>query len=326
MEYARVLAGSRFVTYLFTGCTHINDLVYADGHTAVAQLGGSLYAVNGCKTYCDDVLFVTTAGPDFVDYFADYYAANQLSTAGVHQVLPRTQYNFLSYQPDGRWHEHSKYGADFAAQWGTTALIHAAQVLPFVSTQTRGIYLESGVTEPIWADLGAIRAAAPHAKIMWEVAGWDIDDPALHGAIATCIDQVDIYSINLPEALAYFGTTSEAESLAAIVALGKPCLFRVGTKGAYMVQAGQAYFAPSYDLDQSIDPTGCGNCATGAALYGYAEGLHPLHTVVLANLAAALNARQYGPYPLYTAALRTALLHRADNECMRLTKESNDVS
>ena len=48
--------------------------------------------------------------------------------------------------------------------------------------------------------------------------------------------------------------------------------------------------------------------------------------VVLANLAAALNARQYGPYPLYTAALRTALLHRADNECMRLTKESNDVS
>ncbi len=314
------------LTYLIRGCTHINDLIDATGHTTTAQLGGTIYTVNGIKTYCDDLVFVTTAGPDFGDFFGAYYAANQLSTAGVYQVLPRTQYNLLAYQADGRWREYSKYGADFATQWGATALIQAAHLLPFANPQTRGIYLESGVTEPIWADLGAIRAAAPHAKIMWEVAGWDIDDPALHDAIAACITQVDIYSINLPESMAYFGTTSEAESLAAIVALGKPCLFRVGTKGAYMVQAGQAWFAPSYDLAHSVDPTGCGNCATGAALYGYAEGLHPLHTVVLANLAAALNARQYGPYPLYTVALRAELLHRADTEFIRLTKENNHVS
>ncbi len=314
------------LTYLITGCTHINDLIDATGHATIAQLGGTIYTVNGIKTYCDDLVFVTTAGPDFGDFFGAYYAANQLSSAGVYHVLPRTQYNFLSYQPDGRWREYSKYGADFGAQWGAAALIQSAHVLPFASTQTRGIYLESSVTEPIWQDLATIRAAAPHAKIMWEVAGWDIDDPALHDAIAACINQVDIYSINLPESMAYFGTNTEAESLAAIVALGKPCLFRVGTNGAYMVQSGQAYFAPSYDLAHSVDPTGCGNCATGAALYGYAEGLHPLRTVVLANLAAALNARQYGPYPLYTAALRAELLHRADSEFTRLTKENSHVS
>ena len=47
---------------------------------------------------------------------------------------------------------------------------------------------------------------------------------------------------------------------------------------------------------------------------------------VLANLAAALNARQYGPYPLYTPALRAELLHRTDTEFNRLIKENSHVS
>ncbi|NBU65733.1 MAG: hypothetical protein EBS29_14700, partial [Chloroflexia bacterium] len=99
------------LTYLISGCTHINDIIDATGHTTTAQLGGTIYTVNGIKTYCDDLVFVSTAGPDFVDYFGTYYAANQLSTTGIHQVLPRTQYNLLAYQADGRWREYSKYGA-----------------------------------------------------------------------------------------------------------------------------------------------------------------------------------------------------------------------
>ncbi|MFN5060307.1 MAG: carbohydrate kinase family protein [Chloroflexota bacterium] len=314
------------MTYLIAGCTHINDLVYADGRTITAQLGGSIYAVNGIKTYYDDLLFVTTAGSDFDAYFGDYYRTNQLSTSGVHQVLPHTQYNMLAYQPDGRWREHSKYGAEFEAQWAATTLIQATHILPFINSTTQGIYLESSVTEPIWADLDAIYATTPHATVMWEVATSDVETPARHAALTACLSQVDIYSINLPEALAYFGVASEADALAAIIAQGTTCLFRVGTKGAYMVTDGHAWFAPSYDLEYSVDPTGCGNCATGAALYGMAEGLHPLHTVILANLAAALNARQYGPYPAYTTTIRAAQLHRAEGEFVRLRQEQSDVA
>jgi sugar/nucleoside kinase (ribokinase family) len=187
---------------------------------------------------------------------------------------------------------------------------------------TRGIYFESAVREPIWRDLPAIRAAAPQAKLMWELLPSDCDAPNRHAAIRKLIQRIDVYSLNLPESMVLFGTTSEADSIAAIIALGTPCLFRVGTRGAYMIQDGRAWFAPSYDLDATVDPTGCGNCATGTALYGYAQGLHPLRTVVMANLAAALNARQYGPYPAFTAALRQELLNRVATELVRLEGEN----
>jgi len=309
------------LTYLITGCTLLNDLVYADGSTAEGYLGGAIYTVNGIKPFCDDLLFVTTAGPDFDDYFGDYYRRNKLSTEGVQFVLPKTQHNILEYQADGRWHEYSKFGEAFEKEWGPKALIQASYVIQHSNDATRGIYFESGVRESVWNGLAGIRKAAPNAKIMWEIPTLDIDKPDLKKEVGELIEKVDIYSLNLPESKTYFGTDSEERSIEAIIDLGKPCFFRVGAKGAYMIEDGRAWFAPSFDLDKSVDPTGCGNCSTGSALYGYCEGLHPLRSVILANLAASLNAMQYGPYPLFTDELRARILETAETEFARLRQE-----
>ena len=310
------------MSYIISGSTLVDDIIYPNGQSVTGQLGGSIYALTGIKPYDDDVLFVTTAGPDFADYFGEFYRRNGLPMAGVQSVLPHTRHNILAYDTEGRWHEYSKHGVDFELTWSNTSRIQAAHILPHISPLTRGIYFESAVREPIWRDLPAIRAAAPQAKLMWELLPSDCDAPNRHAAIRKLIQRIDIYSLNLPESMVLFGTTSEADSIAAIIALGTPCLFRVGTRGAYMIQDGRAWFAPSYDLDATVDPTGCGNCATGTALYGYAEGLHPLRTVVMANLAAALNARQYGPHPAFTAALRQELLDRVAAELVRLEGEN----
>lgn len=307
--------------YLVTGCTLLNDMHYADGSKAEGFLGGAIYAVNGIKPFCDEVMIVTTAGPDFDEYFGAYYRKNRLSTEGVQFVLPRTAYNILEYAPDGRWWEYSIYGKDFEQEWGAKALIQAAYVIQSANDQTRGIYFESSVRESVWKDLAGIRKAAPNAKIMWEIPTYDIDNPDLKKDIQALIEKCDIYSLNLPESMTYFGTASEEESIQAILALGKPCFFRVGEKGAYMVEDQQAWFAPSVGVDQSVDPTGCGNCSTGAALYGFGDGLHPLKTVILANLAASLNALQFGPYPLFTDPLRAELFEKAEAEYLRLTQE-----
>ena len=298
--------------YLVTGCTLLNDMNYADGTRAEGFLGGAIYAVNGIKPFCDEVLIVTTAGPDFDQYFGEYYRKNNLSTEGVQFVLPRTHYNTLDYEADGRWREYSKYGEAFEQEWWPKAHIRAEYVVRYASEQTRGIYFESGVQETVWKHLGEIREAAPNAKIMWELPTPDIDNPVVKVDIQALIEQCDIYSLNLPESMTYFGTRSEEESIAAIIALGKPCFFRVGEKGAYMIVDGKAWFAPAIGVEKSVDATGCGNCSTGAALYGFCEGLHPLKTAILANLAAALNAMQYGPYPLFTDELRADLFARAE--------------
>ena len=294
---------------------------YADGSKAEGFLGGTIYTVTGIKPFCDDVLFITTAGPDFDEYFGAYYRENNLSTDGVQFVLPKTQYNLLDYAADGRWWEYSKYGKEFEKEWGPKALIQASYVVKYSDEQTLGIYFESGVEEPVWKSLDDIRKAAPNAKIMWEIPTYDIDNPDVKDDIKTLIEKVDIYSLNLPESFTYFGTNSEKDSIKAIINLGKPCFFRVGTKGAYMIQDQQAWFAPSIGVDESVDATGCGNCSTGTSMYGFCEGLHPLRTVILANLAAALNAKQFGPYPLFTSELRTELMDKADIEFKRLMEK-----
>ncbi len=293
--------------YIIAGCALIDDIVHADGSRTRGQLGGSLYALAGIKPCCDDVLLVTTAGPDFADYYGAYYRANNLSFAGVNTVLPHTQHNVLTYQTDGRWHETSAHGPDFVARYGHLTPISTAQIIPHCSHATRGIYLEASVTESVWRNLEQLRAAAPNALIMCEVPSADTEHPQRHRLVRDMAKNVDVFSINLPEAQAVYGTRSEAETLEYLLTLATPCFFRVGTRGAYLITGGQVFFAPAVGVAESVDATGCGNCSTGTALYGLAEGLPPPQIVHMANHAAALNARQPGPFPVFDATVRATL-------------------
>lgn len=309
------------MTYLVTGCTRINDLNYPDGRKVDGILGGALYALNGIKPFSDDVLLISTAGADFDEYYGDYFRENQLSVAGIQFILPKTEYTILEYSPDGRWWEYSKYGEEFEQKWAAEALIKAEFVTKYANKNTNGIYIESSVKESLWQNLDDFRTAAPGSKIMWELPTGDCDNIEVRDDVLALIENVDIYSVNFPESMEIFGTTSEEESIEIIISLGKPCFFRVGEKGAYMVVDGKAWFAPAIDPHLSVDATGCGNCSTGTALFGFCEGFHPLMTVIMANLAASLNARQFGPYPKFTEALRIELSQHAQRLFNQLNME-----
>ena len=289
--------------YLVTGCSLLNDMKYADG---------SVYTVCGVRPYEDEVLYVTVAGPDFGEIFGKYLCANGLSSAGMDPLLPKTLYYVVEYKPSGEWGEYCKYGEDFYERWEPVSLITGEHVARCADAETKGIYFESRAAEKVWDELGPVRAKAPNVKIMWELSTSDMNDPSCHQKVREVLERVDAYSLNLPESMSFFGTDSEQASIDAIIALGKPCFFRVGEKGSYMIEDGKAYFAPSVGVEGSVDATGCGNCSTGTAMYGYCEGFRPLKTAVLANLAAALNAKQYGPYPQFTAELRAELNARAE--------------
>lgn len=60
----------------------------------------------------------------------------------------------------------------------------------------------------------------------------------------------------------------------------------------------------SITLGETVDATGCGNCSTAAALYCYCEELDPTKVEVMANISAAYNLLQYGPYPDITSEIR----------------------
>jgi sugar/nucleoside kinase (ribokinase family) len=308
--------------YLITGSVIVNDMRYPDGSMAKGFLGGSIYTVNGILPYTDDLLFLSAAGPDFDSLYGDYFRRNGLSEEGIEICFPKTHYTLVEYAPSGEWQEHSIYGEEFEKLYGTYPLAKAAYVIDHGGEDVRGIYFESAAAEDVWKDLEEMRKACPNAVFLAEIATSETKDPASRDRVLDLINKIDMYSINRPEAMALFGTKSEEESIEAIIALGKPCFFRLGKKGSAMIQDGKAWFAPSVESTSSVDSTGCGNCSTGASLYGYCEGLHPLKTACYANVAAGVNARQYGPFPEYTPEVKAWMKKEAEDMFERLMKNA----
>ena len=129
---------------------------------------------------------------------------------------------------------------------------------------------------------------------------------------------MDIYSVNLHEARGFWGKETLEEIIEEIQKLGKPCFLRLGEEGAGLVTADSAVFAPPVKVENSVDPTGCGNCSTAAALIGFAEGLDAFDTVMMANISAGFNACQIGPWPVVDEATRAEaqkLLEEAKEKC-----------
>ncbi|MBQ8995316.1 MAG: hypothetical protein IJ091_05835 [Oscillospiraceae bacterium] len=298
--------------YLIAGGIIVNDMEYPDGRKVTGFLGGALYTVNGVLPYTEDLLFLSEAGPDFDDFYGDYFRLNHISPNGIANVFPKTCYTLVKYEESGEWSESSIYGPEHHAKYGFP-VVRAKYILENGGPDVRGIYVEASATEPMWDQLDEIRERCPNAKIMVELVTEDAHDLSIRDSVMDLLNnKVDIYSLNLPESMALFGTSSEDESIQAIIRLGKPCFFRVGKKGSYMIQDGKAWFAPSVESDTSVDPTGCGNCSTGAAMYGFCEGCHPLLTAYLANVAAGVNARQYGPFPHYTEEIKKWMRETAE--------------
>lgn len=175
-----------------------------------------------------------------------------------------------------------------------------------VDEGTKGIYIEASLSARIADEFPAVKALIPRGCLMWEVNGDDLRDPAMKGAILERIAQVDAFSMNLDEARGFFRTEDGAAILAGLQACGKPCFLRLGEKGAGFVTPEGSVFAPSVGTADSVDPTGCGNCSTAAAMIGLAEGLSLEKTAAMANLAAAYCAKQNGPWPMVDAQTRQA--------------------
>ncbi len=304
--------------YIVAGPSIVNDIVFADGRERKGQIGGSVFCVAGIKLWEDDCLFVSNVGPDFRRYYGRWMDANRCAYDGLRCILPHTQYTTLVYDETGLHCERSVYGQAMEKQIDALDVLTAEQIAAHCDRQTRGIYIEAGETSDIWAQLSLIREKCA-AKIMWELPTSAAMQRARRSRVLETLQKTDIYSINLPEALCLFDQPDEASAIRAILELGVPCFFRVGKKGAYLLIDGRSFFAPSVTLGELVDATGCGNCSTAAALYGWCEGFDPLQTVFMANISAAYNLLQYGPYPRITENTRKDAQARLARQLCTLT-------
>lgn len=283
--------------YIVVGPTIVNDILFADGSKSTGHIGGSIFCLEGVKIWEDSCLYISNVGEDFSAFYGQWMQANHCTCEGLQYILPHTQYTELLYGEDGLHSEQSVYGAEEEEQVEKLDYITASQIAQYCGEDTKGIYIEASETNPFWEELDIIRTKS-QAKIMWEMPTSAAMTPERHKNVYECIKKADMYSINLPEAKSLFSAESEAEAIEKIKAFDVPCFFRVGKKGSYMIAGGETSFASSVVVGEVADSTGCGNCSTAAAMYACCEGSSLYDTARMANIAAAYNLLQYGPYPV----------------------------
>lgn len=305
--------------YACLGLQIVNDVHFADGSERKSIMGGTVFALGGILQYCNDAVLFANRGCDWETYYGAWFSSNAIRTDGLVPMPEKQTFSELVYKPTGEWNETMHFGAKDAAGENLRML---NMLFDAVTDETRGVYLfDSIYNAPFWDIVRKRTASGPRPKIMLEL----LTKECVHENLAHFRDEIlpliDIYSLNKAEALPFFHVETEQEAIEQIIRLGKPCYFRCGKRGAYMVMDGKAVFAPSMTVrapEDEIDPTGCGNCSTAAALYGYAEGYNAAQIGCMASLAAGYNVMQYGPTSVFTAQTREESLARALRESKNL--------
>lgn len=224
-----------------------------------------------CSSTAADSILFADRGSDWEQYFGKWFRDNGISEAGLDPIVQRQTFSELHYLPTGEWKENMFFGpADRKAE----NLRLTEQMLDALTDETRGVYLYESIHNAAFWALVEKRLPAGGPKRMLEIITADCTAENYPVFCERILPLVDIYSLNRTEAYPFFGVTSEQEAVERILEIGKPCYFRCGKRGAYMIMDGRAVFVPSFTVrrpEDEIDPTGCGNCSTAAALYGFAE-------------------------------------------------------
>ncbi|MEH7236414.1 carbohydrate kinase family protein [Bacillus sp. JJ1562] len=298
--------------YVVTGNVMIDNVYFSDGTVNKNQLGGpSVFAYTGVSLWTDDALLVCNVGRDFYDYFDDWVRQNEICTSGIVIKADHCNTCHLEYYEDGTYGDRGLITGDrFWENLGSLKTTPEDIEKFTMDGNVKGIYIAQNCDSVFWNKLGEMKQRDKF-KIMWEIeapfATKKYMDKILHALTFT-----DIFSINLQEAQKLTEAESEEKIIEQLKQLPVDMiLFRVGERGLYTIHTGESYFHPSVKVDKVIDPTGCGNTSTGAALYAYCEYRDPIKVGIMANVAAAMNLRQYGVIP-DTKVLRSDALEQVE--------------
>ncbi len=266
--------------------------------------GPSLFALAGIRLFTESCRLVCAAGEDYIDTYGAWLTDNGISHKDVLVELEHCNQLILNYEnnPKGSFDYRILFGQSHLGYLKT----RPSQIADAIDEDTKGIYMAQDTDKIFWEKIAKIKKDHP-LTFMWEIEA-AIRERTMEQwryEIDRTLDIVDLFSLNHKEAAFIFGKDPEDEEGMINELMKLPVdmtLFRVGKKGSYCVTKTEAAFCPSIDITTSFDPTGCGNCSTGASLYGFVEGYSPKEIAAIANIAAGFNVQQYGPYPKFTEA------------------------
>ncbi len=304
------------IEYLACGNIMSDNVIAADGSESGWHIGGpALFALAGMRLYTDRCKLVCRTGADYVDSYGVWMKENGMSEESIRAEAEHYTRHILDYQrEDGGYNWKSVYGSQAMGYLKT----NPDDIDAAATSSVKGMYMAQNLDMVYWRKLEKV--LEKHGiKMMWEIE---------YSAASRLTDSIQrikeishiapMWSINHNEASDLFGIPREKDDdiIAAIQSMGfEFCLYRVGQRGAFSVTQSDVYFCGPVDpCGPSVDPTGCGNCSTGAAGFAYADGNNAAMSLVMANVASGFNAAQMGPVPLFTPEI----MELAKNLCADL--------
>jgi sugar/nucleoside kinase (ribokinase family) len=291
--------------YLSLGNVFYDSTISVDGEYYGEYLGGEgFHALAGIRLWTKDVGFVTRAGTDFSDGFSKWLDDNEVSDRHIKILLDYTPHTLMKFNEDGSFNViPNKTGAPYNPTYQGILNSLPDDIEPAISENTLAFYHNTIAPDRrLFEQFAKIREKYG-VKSMWELFYYPGSPSASFPyftmeKLKNAVSVSGMWSLNRNEASDIFGIPRENEDdlINEIIRIGgEMCYFRCGDKGAYVVTGNSAAFCPSIDIPTTVDPIGCGNNSTGAAMYAWCETSDPLMTAVMAAISAGYNAAQKGP-------------------------------
>lgn len=271
----------------------IDDIEFTDGTQVTDQLGGAgTYAALGMSLASAQRAALTCGvGTDLPPAQRAWLRSWDIDTTALVTRGPHTPRSRIVYGADGNRTETPIHGHDHFAH-----MEPAVEDLPAEWRQIQGIYFFAADDAMQWPAL-LQHARAQSATLLWEISASCCHRDRF-GAVACRMQDVDVLSINLDEARALCGMTDAFTCLARLRSTGPAVIvLRRGSAGSLIAAGARILEVGAAPAGQVIDPTGAGNCYSGAFLAAWCETHNPRESATRAAAAAATVLEHSGVPP-----------------------------
>ena len=247
--------------FIAVGSVIIDDIVYPDGRTSMAVLGGGgTHAAYGMVFAGERAGLVGLAGRDLPADIRQRLESD-FDTAGLAWTdLPQVR-AWQIFEWDGTRNEVFRVDA-----------LEPFMIEPMPEARALAYPAAAGLTllrEPEY--VAGWRARYPQATLLWEPTRAFMMS-ADHERFLGGIPKADIVSPNLLEAQTMYGIEDEVEIMRRLLADGvKIAALRMGELGSLVARAGEkrAWRIPAIEVAPIVDVTGAGNTYCGGFVVGW---------------------------------------------------------
>ena len=247
--------------FIAVGSVIIDDIVYPDGRTSMAVLGGGgTHAAYGMVFAGERAGLVGLAGRDLPEDIRQRLESD-FDTAGLAWTdLPQVR-AWQIFEWDGTRNEVFR-----------VAVLEPFMIEPMPDSHEIAYPAAAGLTllrEPEY--VAGWRARYPDATLLWEPTRAFMMS-ADYERFLNGLPQADIVSPNLLEAQTMYGIADEIEIMRRLLADGvKIAALRMGELGSLVARAGakRAWYIPAIEVARIVDVTGAGNTYCGGFVVGW---------------------------------------------------------